>query len=204
MKLILVRHGETDWNMERRYQGQLDVPLNERGRWQAGRAAQVLAGQPVDYLISSDLRRALDTAEAIGSVCGRKVTADSRLRELSYGKWEGLTVTKIKERYDGAYRRWRTDPANHPPEGGEVLAAAARRVEQVWQEIKQVEAETVVLVSHGGTLRILLRHLLALPPEAFWQFKIENASLSTVQISAAGNILVRMNDTGHLLPHAIR
>jgi len=199
MKLILVRHGETDWNKERRYQGQLDVPLNARGRWQAEHAAGALAGLPVDYLISSDLQRALATAEAIGSVCGRGVTADPRLREMSYGKWEGLTVDEIKEHYDGEYRHWRTDPATYPPEGGEGLAAAVRRVEHVLQDVAQVEAETVVLVSHGGTLRILLRYLLGLPPDAYWQFKIENASISTVQISAVGNRLVRMNDTGHLL-----
>jgi probable phosphoglycerate mutase len=198
MNLILVRHGETDWNTQRRYQGQLDVPLNDKGQWQARRVAQALAGQPVDHLFSSDLQRAYATAQSIAALCGRLVTPDPRLREMGFGAWEGLTVPQIKERYADSYRRWREDPAANPPEGAEGLVAAEQRVKQAWQEIKRSDAETVVLVSHGGTLRILLRHLLGLPPEAYWQFKIGNASLSRLRITPAGSTLVAMNDTRHL------
>ena len=198
MNLILVRHGETAWNTERRWQGQLDIPLNGKGQWQARRVAQALADRPITRLISSDLQRAHATAKSIAAVCGRPVTTDRRLREMSFGAWEGLTYSEIMDSDAESYKQWKENPAANTPSGGEGLEAAARRVGQVWREIEQVDAETIVLVSHGGTLRILLRYLLGLPPEAYWQFKIDNASLSHVQIRPTGNTLVSLNDIRHL------
>lgn len=198
MNLILVRHGETDWNTERRWQGQLDVPLNGKGQWQARRVAQALADWPITRLISSDLQRALVTAESIAAACGRPVKTDPRLREMGFGAWEGLTYNEIMESDADSYTLWKENPFLHAPSGAETLDVAGRRIVHAWQEIEREYAETIVLVSHGGTLRILLRHLLGLPPEAYWQFKIDNASLSHVQINPVGNTLISINDTRHL------
>lgn len=198
MNLILVRHGETDWNMQRRFQGQLDIPLNSKGQWQARQAAQALVGQPIDTLFSSDLLRAQATAKSIADACGCVVQTDSRLREKGFGAWEGLTYAEIMERDAEGYKRWREDPSIYTPSDGEGLGAATQRVVRAWQEIKQVAAQTVVLVSHGGTLRILLRHLLGLMPESYWEIKLDNASLSYLQICPAENTLVSLNDTRHL------
>ena len=155
-------------------------------------------GRSIDRLFSSDLRRAQATAQSIADVCGCVLQTDSRLREKGFGAWEGLTYAEIMESDAEGYKRWRKDPSVYTPAGGEGLDAATRRVAQVWQEIEQVAAETVVLVSHGGTLRILLRYLLELTPESYWEIKLDNAGLSHLQICADGNTLVSLNDTRHL------
>jgi broad specificity phosphatase PhoE len=131
------------------------------------------------------------------------VQTDPRLREKGFGIWEGLTYAEIKERDADGYAQWREDPSAYTPPGGEGADATARRVAQAWQEIEKNGAETVVLVSHGGTLRILLRYLLRLAPESYWQIKLYNASLSYVQIRPDGNRLVLLNDTQHLRGNSI-
>jgi probable phosphoglycerate mutase len=198
MNLVLVRHGETDWNRQERIQGHIDIPLNGRGQWQAQQAAQALAGQQIERLYSSDLLRAQTTAEMIGDVCGCAVEADSRLREKGFGAWEGLTFAEIKKRDAAGYARWREDPSLYTPAGGEGLNETAERVVQAWREIEESTAETVALVSHGGTLRILLRYLLGLAPDSYWEIKLGNASLSYLQISPVGNRIISLNDTQHL------
>lgn len=198
MNLILVRHGETDWNTERRYQGQFDVPLNSKGEWQAQQAARALTGEPIEQLISSDLLRARMTAEAIAAACDIPVTTDARLREKSFGSWEGLTVDQIKKQDGEAYARWRANPVDHAPTGGETLAVTRRRVLSLWEGIKESDAQTIVLVSHGGTLRILLSYLLYLPPESFWQIRLDNAGLSRLRVNHTEVTLDILNDVSHL------
>jgi probable phosphoglycerate mutase len=199
MNLILVRHGETDWNKQRRYQGQLDVPLNSTGLWQAKQAARALSGEPVQRIISSDLARAYVTAEQIAAACGAPIGKDQRWRELNYGDWQGLAFAAIKAGDPQAYARWKADPVRNPPPGGETVDEAARRVRAAWKTIVQTgDAQTVVLVAHGGSLRVLLQQLLGLSSEAFWQFKLANASLSRLQIDGAGATALILNDTSHL------
>lgn len=198
MNLILVRHGETDWNVEQRYQGQFDVPLNSKGQWQARQAAQALTGEGIDLLISSDLRRAHATAVTIAAACDLPVKTDRRLREINFGSWEGLSTAQIIEQDGDAYRRWKENPAAHAPTGGESLEIAERRILSLWQEIRASDMETVALVSHGGTLRILLSHLLGLPPESFWRIKLGNASLSRLHCNHANITLDALNDMQHL------
>lgn len=198
MNLILVRHGETDWNSTRRYQGQLDIPLNSRGHWQAQRVAQVLAGEPIQRLVSSDLQRALETAMAIGTACNLAVATDARLREISFGSWEGLGTDEIQRQDGEAYRRWKENPVAHAPTGGETLASAGERILSAWQEIRALPLDTVAIVAHGGSLRILLSHLLQLPPESFWQIKLGNASLSRIRITRTKVTLDQLNDVRHL------
>ena len=121
MKLILVRHGETEWNMQQRFQGHLDIPLNSKGQWQARQAARALADQSIDHLFSSDLLRAQATARSIADTCGCAVQTDSRLREKGFGAWEGLTYAEIMERDAEGYKRWLEDPSVYTPVGGEGL-----------------------------------------------------------------------------------
>jgi alpha-ribazole phosphatase len=202
MKLILVRHGETDWNTERRYQGQLDVPLNGRGEWQAQLAGRALAGEAIERIVSSDLRRAFQTARAIAAACSLPVTADARLREISFGSWEGLNYDQILEQDGDAYRRWKENPVENAPTGGETLAVTEQRVLSLWQEIKEIDLETVALVSHGGTLRILLSYLLKLPPESFWETKLGNASITTLRVNHSAVTVDVLNDMRHWQAHA--
>src|SRR5689334_18268303 len=106
-RVLAIRHGETDWNVDSRIQGQLDIPLNARGRWQAGRLEAALVDEPIDAVYASDLQRAMQTAAPVAAVAGRPVRAEPGLRERSFGAFEGLTFGEIEERWPLESARWR-------------------------------------------------------------------------------------------------
>ena len=155
--LLLVRHGETDWNREGRWQGHSDTHLNEIGRAQAERVAGELDG--VDVVYSSDLARARDTAEIIAGRSGLPVRLDARLRERSFGAWEGLSAAEIEAEFRDAHLRWL---AGEGPgaDDAEPFDAFGRRVREALGEILERHPdETVLVVAHGGTVRVI--HALA-------------------------------------------
>jgi glucosyl-3-phosphoglycerate phosphatase len=155
--LLLVRHGETDWNRDHRWQGNSDPPLNERGREQARRLAATL--DPPDRIYASDLARARDTAEIIAERLGLPVILDERLRERGFGAWEGLTIVEIEARFAADHARWRAGdgPGAADAEPFEVFAA---RVGSFLQEVlERHPGEEVLIVAHGGTIRVI--HALA-------------------------------------------
>lgn len=153
IRLILWRHGNTDWNNDGRIQGQTDTPLNDRGRAQAAEAAKVLAGMSPDLIISSDLSRTWDTAAALSRITGLPVEKEPRLRERSFGLWEEQTIEQIKERFPDSYARWSDgDPA--PGEGLEPLPELGKRVAEVIREVAERNPDGLsVLVTHGGSVR---------------------------------------------------
>ena len=198
MKLILVRHGETNWNVAQRYQGQSNVPLNNVGQWQAQQVAQTLAKQSIEQVISSDLQRAQATARPIAVIHHTPIQFDSRWRELNFGTWEGLTYAEIMARNADYFQQWVENPMEVAPPAGETLTSYSQRVASAWQQIEQSKARTIVLVAHSGSLQLLLCYLLHLPPTAHWQFKLDHASLSYLQIYPTGAKLVTLNNTQHL------
>jgi broad specificity phosphatase PhoE len=143
--LLLVRHGETDWNAERRWQGHADVPLNERGRKQAHALAEQLARQPIDAIYSSDLSRARDTAEIVGARLGAEVVVDPDLREIDVGPIEGLTAEEA-----GTVEGWQGEPKD--VHAARVLAAVHRIAERH-------PGGRVLVVTHGGSMRRVHEHL---------------------------------------------
>lgn len=148
-RIILARHGETDWNLERRWQGHSDRPLNETGRAQAEALAEQLAGEPIDAVYSSDLVRAHETARIVASRLGRDVVAVPALRERRFGGWEGLRDVEVEERFPGA----------HGPPDGETREEMRRRVLESLEAIAASHAgQTVLVVTHGGPIRAALRH----------------------------------------------
>jgi broad specificity phosphatase PhoE len=164
-ELWLVRHGQTDWNLQGRYQGQADPPLNETGLAQADRAAEVLAGGRYAAVYSSDLERARVTAEAIGRRLGMAVRIDPRLREINQGAWEGLLVTEIQERYPVEWEVRQRDRLNfRAPGGGESVQDVAARI---WAAVDDLAArhphESLILVSHGLALATILCRVQGLP-----------------------------------------
>ncbi|HZW02320.1 MAG TPA: histidine phosphatase family protein [Anaerolineaceae bacterium] len=148
-RLLLVRHGETAWNVEGRYQGQADPPLNERGQAQAAQLAGRLAGAGIDVIYASPLRRALQTAEAIARRTGAPVRTDPRLMEIHQGRWQEQLVTDIQANYPELFARWQADPwRSHPPEG-ESLTAVQQRVSAAVDDILAGHrGQTVALVTH--------------------------------------------------------
>jgi probable phosphoglycerate mutase len=163
---VLLRHGQTAWNVEQRFQGHTDVPLDETGVAQAARAAQLLVCVGPQAIVSSDLSRAADTAAALGAVTGLPVRTDERLRETYGGSWQGRTVTEIRATDREAYDLWRSDSAVEVPAGGGETRSelAARVVPALMDAVASVPpGGTVVAVTHGGTVRAAIGSLLGLP-----------------------------------------
>jgi broad specificity phosphatase PhoE len=151
----LVRHGETDWNHELRWQGHSDVPLNERGREQARELADQLSVAGFSAVYSSDLSRAAETAQIVADRLSLPVQTDAALREIDVGSWEGFTLTEIEARSPEAVTRW-DEQGEHGWEGGESHTAMMARVRDAIRSIAaRHEGEEVVVVSHGGPIRAL-------------------------------------------------
>lgn len=156
-KLLLTRHGETDWNAERRWQGHSDPPLNDRGREQARELAATL--DAVDVIYSSDLARARETAEILAERLDLEVRLDPRLRERSFGAWEGKTWDELEEHYADALSRWQAGET-HGPEDAEPYEDFSGRVESFLEDVlRKHPSERVLVVGHGGSIRAI--HALA-------------------------------------------
>ena len=173
-RLILLRHGQTDYNVTGRMQGHLDSVLTAVGHEQAATAAPVLAALEPDRVVSSDLQRAVDTAEVVGAACGLAVKFDARLRETHLGDWQGCTVPEIDVDYPGAIAAWRSDPTWAPP-GGESRVDVVARSRPVVDELDVEFADsdgpsTVLLVAHGGLIAGLVTGLMELPTEVWPSF----------------------------------
>lgn len=163
-RILLVRHGETTWNAEKRWQGWADSPLSELGRRQAAEAAAGV-GQ-VDAIVASDLARAAETARIIGELVGvGPVMTEPGLRERDVGEWSGLLNEEIEARFPGALAAWRVDPSSAPP-GGETNDAILARVHAALARIaREWDGAEVLAVSHGGVMRLLeSRHGVSQPP----------------------------------------
>jgi broad specificity phosphatase PhoE len=157
-ELLLVRHGETDWNRERRFQGHADQPLNETGREQAHALAAELAGEEIDVVYTSDLARASETAEIIGARLGLDVVALRELREMDVGEWQGLSWPEIEERYPKGAREWHEH--GHGWEFGETYDQLGERILAALRRIAADHpAERVLVVAHGGAVRVTRAYL---------------------------------------------
>jgi probable phosphoglycerate mutase len=152
-QLLLARHGETDWNRDRRFQGHADPPLNDAGREQARALAEELAGERIDFVYTSDLVRAHETAEIVAARLGADVVARSELREIDVGDWEGLTWPEIEERHPEGARSWHEH--GHGWKSGETYDQLGERIIAALRRIAADHpAQRVLVVGHGGTVRV--------------------------------------------------
>lgn len=163
--LILLRHGETDWNAALRLQGHRDIPLNETGIQQAEEAAPSVAALAPDVIVSSDLQRARQTAAPTATLTGLPVSTDPRLRETSLGDWEGLTREEVMEGWPGWWEEWRSSSADFAPPAGESRAQVAQRALGVVTDLDREPHRRALLVAHGGLIVGLTGVLLGLPSE---------------------------------------
>jgi broad specificity phosphatase PhoE len=169
-RLILIRHGQTDWNAESRWQGQADVPLNSHGLEQARRLGAELAGAGIQAVYVSDMQRALQTVEPLARLTGLPVRIDPRLREIHVGDWQGLLVSDIVARYGELFRRRQADPSEFAPPGGETLQQVQQRAYMVLDEILQQHPhETVAIVGHGFVIALLRLRLENRPVVDVWK-----------------------------------
>lgn len=160
IELILIRHGQTQWNLEGRWQGQADPSLNAVGRAQAQQTALELRAAGLDDLYSSDLCRAMETATIIGAELGLAVHADARLREINLGRWQGMLSADIEAQYPSEFLRWHTSPLTIRPPDGEDLHALAARVLAAISEIACRHAgQRIGVVAHELSIAVVLAHV---------------------------------------------
>jgi probable phosphoglycerate mutase len=198
-RFIVVRHGETLWNVEERIQGHGDSPLTEKGRAQAEAIAARLAREPFDLLVASDLGRAMQTALAIERRCGHRVIADPRLRERSFGAGEGMTYAEIDRTWPDVFSRVReTDPDFVIP-GGESRRQFHARVRDAFVGLaREHEGRRVAVVAHGGVLAALYRVIHDIPVGRPHAVPISNASYNAVAFEADAWTLEAWDDVAHL------
>lgn len=202
VRLILLRHGQTELSVQRRFSGVGDPPLTAAGRGQARAAAERLArGAQLDAVITSPLRRARATAECVADQLGLTPAVDEAWRECDFGSFEGLTFTEVRERQPEALRAWLADPATAPP-GGESFAAVTERVAAAREAIRVASpGRNVLVVSHVTPIKVLARLALGAPAPALYALHLDLASLSVVDLHPDGSaVLRRWNDTAHLEP----
>ena len=200
-KLLLVRHGESEFNHAGRFAGFSDVDLTDTGRWQVERLRERIAEEKIDAVYSSDLKRAVRTAEIAMEGRGIPITTCAEVREINYGEVDGLPFSEIKARYPDLAKQLSTSELELAFPGGETFADFVQRVSTFEERLaKHGQAETVLLVAHGGPLRALLCSMLRISQRSWWQLSIDNASLSIVETHSRGTVLRLLNETYYLRP----
>lgn len=197
--VLLIRHGQTDWNAADRWQGHSDVPLNEVGRRQAQSLARRLSSWPISTVYSSDLKRAAETARILAAALDLEPVYDSAWRERRGGKFEGLTASQIEQQHPQAWARVLRGVIDPP--GGEMNAELHERVTAAFDELLgRHKDETIAVVSHGGALRKLIGYVLDLPPDHSPRLHLDgNTGISIVENrERRPPALVRLNDVAHL------
>jgi probable phosphoglycerate mutase len=198
-RLLLVRHGQSTWNSEHRIQGQLDPPLSEEGRRQAGLLARRLAGRRYEGFYASDLKRAFETAQAVGVVLGVQPEPMAGLREIFLGEWEGLRTDDLALRFPVAWAKWTEEPDWDLVPGGEGSALFEARVAAALDAIFERHTHgDVLVVTHGGVIQMALHRVFGRPSRGIFAFKIQNASISVVERRDGRMVIGGVNDTGHL------
>jgi probable phosphoglycerate mutase len=198
-RVLAIRHGETAWNVDGRIQGQLDVPLNETGRWQVHRLALAVAEEDIAAVYSSDLLRALETAQAVARGSGDPVVTDTGLRERGFGTFEGMSYAEINERWPDMGERWRRrDPTFGAPGGETLNEFYARSIATASRLAALHPGQTIALVSHGGVMDCLYRAATRVALDAPRSWQLGNAAINRLLYTPQGFTLVGWSDTYHL------
>jgi broad specificity phosphatase PhoE len=198
VELFLVRHGETLWNAEHRFQGQTDVPLSLRGRAQAAAIASALSSIPFSRAYASDLRRAVDTAKAVVADRRLDVETDARLREFNFGAWEGLTWSQIVARWPELEERFPAKASDYNPAGGERFEHIIERVRAFFADLRSsVLTGHVLIATHAGVLHATMQ---ILAPEGFDPLGMvfSTGSITRVAMDGGRSRIITLNDVSHL------
>jgi broad specificity phosphatase PhoE len=203
MKVLLARHGETPWNAEGRYQGQMDIALSENGERQARLLGERLAGIPITRAVASPLKRARRTAElALGETRAAMLQSDEGLKEIAHGDWEGLLAAEIRERDPVRLNAWREKPetVQMPGAGGESIVEV---LDRAWPAFQRACAglgaeDTLLVVAHDAVNRVILCRILGLPLSRLWTFRQAPTTINLLEGPSAEALeVVRLNDCGH-------
>ncbi|WP_456455167.1 alpha-ribazole phosphatase [Thermovibrio sp.] len=201
-KIILVRHGKTVWNAEGRYQGKMDIPLNEEGKEQARKVGEALKGFPVKAVYSSPLSRCKSTAEEIAKHHNLEVKVKEGFKEIDHGEWEGMLASEVEKRYPELLKLWREKPSRVKMPKGESLEEVYKRAVKAFEEVvkEHQEEDLIVIVGHDATNKVLMCYLLGTDLDKFWAFKQANCGITVLEYSPESKkVVVHVaNATGHL------
>ena len=197
--LLLIRHGQTDWNVKRKWQGHADIPLNETGLAQATALATRLKKWPVDAIVTSDLLRCSQTADVIGLQLGLTPTADPIWRERDVGEFSGMTGEEAKAAFPELWAATNRKGMIDPPNGEKFMDLRKRGIQAYEKVLAEHEGKMIVIVSHGGLLHTLIAQLIQIREDVYGRIsKRGNTGLSIVEVTDGEPKLVRLNDTSHL------
>jgi probable phosphoglycerate mutase len=206
--IVLIRHGETAWNAERRLQGHIDIALNAEGQRQAAALGAALAGEHVDAIVASDLRRALQTAQAVAAGRNLPVRQDPALRERCYGGFEGLLYADIERRFPADFARWQARDSDALMPAGVRTAESFRQfytrsVNAILGWAAAHPGQSIALVAHGGVLECAYRAAAGIPLETPRSFAVLNASINRFSVDNGKLKLVSWGEVAHLAPRAL-
>lgn len=199
LRIILVRHGETDWNIEKRFQGQMNIPLNAKGKQQAKAVREFLSTISIDCAFSSSLSRAKETAALI--LEGRVVSFSTidELKEINHGDWNGMLETQIENLYPQDFRYWKTHPTRAHKPNGEALEQVVERVIPAWDDListhTSVIPQTILVVAHKWINQIILCHVCGLGLEHFGRFRQDNCAINLIDYPQGNNGLGYLKET---------
>ena len=199
IKIYLIRHGQSEWNVLNKIQGQVNTELTELGRNQGQAIGDRLMNSNIDVVYSSDLNRALDTAKIIAKKINKPLVISESLREINFGVWEGLTGRELRIDYKEEQETWRNRPEEVALPGAESLEVLSERVMKWMNSIlKENCGKDIAIVSHSATLKIMLLGLLDMPLTHYKNFTFSNVGLSIVELRNYNNVLINLNDISHL------
>ena len=195
----IVRHGQTNWNILGKTQGHGNSDLTAKGIEQATELAESIVNYPIDYIYSSDLGRAVQTAQILGDKLNIEVKETEALREMGFGEWEGLLIDEIKANYANVYTTWRNEPHLAQIPGGETLHLIKDRVDSFIQSLNEkYDTKHILLVTHSVTVRVMLLAFLNSGMENIYRIKQDNTALNIVEYRDYGPVVIKMNDTSHI------
>jgi len=197
--VILIRHGDTEWNEKKIFRGRIDIGLSSKGKAQAKVIGKVLSKIQVDAVYSSPLSRAYETARIIASFQDVQVNTLDGLTDICFGQWEGLSWREVKDRYPFIFAKWLKDPHKIKIPDAEDLSDVRKRAVSVLHKIADIHInQKVVIVSHGAVNKLLLCEVLDLPDSHFWRIKQDNGAINIFKYTTYGCKLFLLNDTCHL------
>ncbi len=198
MELILVRHGETEYNRADVFRGRVDLALNERGQAQARAAAGYLSGEDFEAFYSSPLQRSMQTAEAIAEPHGGEVHPNEYFIDVDYGQWSGKNIAEIRDDWPREFAIWSDNPEMATFPGGEAVKEVRERLYEGLEMLSREHGGTIMLVGHKLINRIMLCIVLGLPTSGIWRVDQTNGAINLISRGERGWVLRRMNDISHL------
>lgn len=198
-RFYLIRHGETVWNKEKRYQGWTDIELSEKGKKQAELLGKRFQNLKINAVYSSPLKRAVKTAQPIADTANLPVIIDEHFKEINFGAWEGGTVEELTQQYGKEFSDFFESPFEYPfPGEGSFAHVAERSLKGFQLLLEKHKGQSVVIVSHGGLLRVLMIKLMGMDISFYRKTWLNNTSITTIDMIDGNPLLYTLNDSAHI------